>query len=106
MRSAILLRIAARSAGAVLPQASLRLVRGVERQLDIGGLRAGDLADRLAGDRAEIVEILAVDRGHPIAADEIVVAGPQGYPRIQGLDDLVKHEIPPKNHCCLFFRQF
>ena len=52
----------------------LGLMRGVERELDIGGLRAGDLADRLAGDRADIVEIIAVDRRHPFAADEILVA--------------------------------
>ena len=73
----------------------LRLVRGVEGELDVGGLRAGDLADRLAGDGADIVEILAGDRRDPFAADEIVVAGAQGYPRVQGLDDLVEHGILP-----------
>ena len=73
----------------------LGLVRGVEGKLDIGGLRAGDLADRLAGDRADIVEIVAVDRRHPFAADEILVAGPQRHAGIQGLDDLVKHTVLP-----------
>ena len=69
----------------------LRLVRGVERKLDIGGLRARDLAHRLAGDRADIVEILAIDRRHPFAADEVVVTRAHGDARIQGLDDLVQH---------------
>ena len=95
MRSAILLRISARLAGAVLPQELLGLMGGVERKLDIGGLRTGDLTHRLAGDGADIVEILAVDRRDPFAADEIVVAIAQGDPRIQGLDDLVQHDILP-----------
>ena len=73
----------------------LRLVGGVERKLDIAGLRTGDLTHRLAGDGADIVEILAVDRRDPFAADEIVVAIAQGDPRIQGLDDLVQHDILP-----------
>ena len=42
---------------------------------------------------------LPVDRRHPFAADEIVVAGPQGHARVQGLDDLVQHGIPPINIC-------
>jgi hypothetical protein len=54
-------------------------MRRVERKLDIGGLRAGDLAYGLAGDRADIVEIAAGDRRHPLAADEILVAGPQRH---------------------------
>ncbi len=73
----------------------LGLMGGVERKLDIGGLRTGDLTHRLAGDGADIVEILAVDGRDPFAADEIVVAIAQGDPRIQGLDDLVKHDILP-----------
>ena len=73
----------------------LGLMRGVERKLDIGGLRAGDLADRLAGDRADIVEIVAVDRRHPFAADEIVVTRAQRHAGIQSLDDLVKHTVLP-----------
>ncbi len=73
----------------------LRLMRRVERKLDVGRLRAGDLAHRLAGDRADIVEILAGDRRYPFAADEILVAGPHGHARVQGLDDLVQHEILP-----------
>ena len=57
----------------------LRLMRRVERKLDIGGLRTRDLAYGLAGDRADIVEIAAVDRRHPLAANEILVAGPQRH---------------------------
>ena len=51
MRSAILLRITARSAADVLPQAGRGGVRGVERLLDVGLVGAGHLAERLAGDR-------------------------------------------------------
>jgi hypothetical protein len=66
-------------------------MRGIERKLDVGGLRACDLAYRLAGDRADIFEVAAADRSDPFAADKILVAGPQRYARIQGLDDLVQH---------------
>ena len=68
-----------------------RLMRGVERKLDIRGLRARDLAYGLAGDRADIVEVAAGDRRHPSATDEILVAGPQRHAGIQGLDDLMQH---------------
>ena len=44
----------------------LRLVRGVERKLDIGGLRARDLAHGLAGDRADVVEVIARRQERPI----------------------------------------
>ena len=73
----------------------LRLMRGIERKLDIGGLRARDLADGLAGNRADIVEIIVFDRRHPCAADEIVVTRAQRHPRIQRLDDLMKHTVLP-----------
>ena len=52
----------------------LGLVRGVERQLDVGGGGAGHRAELLAGDRARIVKILAFNGSDPFAADEIVVA--------------------------------
>ena len=35
------------------------------------------------------------DRRHPLAADEIVVARAQRHPRIQSLDDLMKHTVLP-----------
>ncbi len=41
----------------------LRGMRGIERELYVLGAGACDLADRLAGDRANIVEILPLDRG-------------------------------------------
>ena len=47
---------------------------GVERELDVGRRGAGNLAEPLTGDRARVVEILALDRRDPFAADEIVVA--------------------------------
>ena len=74
----------------------LRLMRRVERKLDIGGLRTRDLAYGLAGDRADIVEVIAPDRSDPFAADKILVAGPQRYAGIQGLDDLVQHGRLPR----------
>ena len=52
----------------------LGLMRGIERELDVGRRGAGDLTEPLAGDRARIVEILAFDRRDPFSADEIVVA--------------------------------
>ena len=72
--SAILFRRRARSAGGVLPQAVLGLVGGVERELDVLGGRAGDLAERLAGDGREVGEVLALDGRDPLAADKVVVA--------------------------------
>ncbi len=45
----------------------------VERQLDVGRRGAWDRAQLLAGDRARIVEVAPLDRGDPLAADEIVV---------------------------------
>jgi len=53
----------------------LRLVRGVKRKLDACGLRANNLAYRLAGDRADILEVTAVDGSDPLAADEVLIAG-------------------------------
>ena len=47
MRSAILLRICARSAGLVLAPGVLGGVRGVERGLDVLGVGARDLANWL-----------------------------------------------------------
>ena len=41
--------------------------------------------------------------GDPFAADEIVVAGPQGYPRVQRLDNLVKHGVLPRTWAAFFF---
>jgi hypothetical protein len=48
MRSAILFRTLARSAWRRLAPGVLGGVRGVERELDVLGGRAGDLAERLA----------------------------------------------------------
>ncbi len=64
----------------------LGLVGGVERQFDVLGGRAGDTGQDLAGDRRQIVEIFAADRGDPLAANEVVelrldqiLAGEIGY---------------------------
>ena len=65
MRSAILLRIFARSVVDVLPQAALRLVRGIKCQLHIGGGRPRNLAEHLAGHRRCVIEILLVHVATP-----------------------------------------
>jgi len=46
-------------------------VGGVEREIDVGGAGARDLAQLDAGDRTQIVEIAALDRGDKFAADEL-----------------------------------
>jgi len=50
-------------------------MRGVERELDVLGGGARGLGVVLAVDRRDHVEILTLDRRHPLAADEVVVAG-------------------------------
>ena len=50
------------------------LVRGVERQVDVGLFTARDLAEHLASDGGDVVEVLAVHWGDPVAADVVVVA--------------------------------
>jgi len=52
-----------------------RSVGGIERQLDVGGVRAGGFGVNLAIDRGDDVEVLPLDRGRPLAADEVVVLG-------------------------------
>src|SRR5664279_4082556 len=51
------------------------LVRGVQRQLDIFLRRPGDLAERLAVHRGDVLEVHTLDRGDTLAADPVVVAG-------------------------------
>src|SRR5699024_2608070 len=52
-----------------------RLVRGVECELDVLSGAGRDLREGLSGDRAGILEIVALDRRHPLTADEVLVAG-------------------------------
>ena len=47
----------------------------VESLFDVFGRGTGDLADRLAVDRAAIGKILAFQRGDPSAADEVFIFG-------------------------------
>ena len=51
----------------------LRRVGGVEGQLHVFGGRSCDFAEGLAVDRADVRHVLALDRRHPLAADEVVV---------------------------------
>jgi hypothetical protein len=46
----------------------------VERALDVLGIGARDLAERLARDRRDVLEVLAARRRDPLAADVVSVA--------------------------------
>src|SRR5579863_3228203 len=59
---------------------------GVDRQLDILGLGAGYLTDRLAGGGGNVVEVAPLDRRDPAAADEILIAAVQGNRTLKGLE--------------------
>jgi hypothetical protein len=48
-------------------------VGGVERAVDIGGVRAWDLAEDLAGDRGDVVKVFAGGRGYPLATDVVLI---------------------------------
>ncbi len=62
------------------PPGVFRSVRGVESGLDVRSVGAGDLADRLAGDRRDVVEIFAGFGGLPFAADVVLVPlGERGF---------------------------
>jgi hypothetical protein len=52
----------------------LRGVRGVERGLDVAGIRTGHLTQFEAVDRRGVVEVPAGEWRRPLPADEIVVA--------------------------------
>ena len=66
---------------------------GVERQLDVFGGRAGGLGVDLAVDRRDDVEVLALDRGDPLAADEVVVLGLVGDLGAGGAGGCVEHVV-------------
>ena len=51
-------------------------VGGIQCQLDILGGGTGNLGVGLAVDRGDHVEVLTLDRGNPLAADEILVNDP------------------------------
>jgi hypothetical protein len=72
-----------------------RLVGRVERQFDVGGRGARHRAELLARDRTRIVEVASFDRGHPFAADEIVVAVPDQDLFGHFLNRLMIHGILP-----------
>jgi hypothetical protein len=46
----------------------------IQRLFDVVLVGAGDLADRLSGNRRRVLEIAAVDRLHPLPADEVAIA--------------------------------
>ncbi len=79
MRSAILFRILARSAGEVLPQASLALCAASSASSMSSACERAISQTVLPVIGRDVVEIAALDRRDPFAADEIVVAGPQRH---------------------------
>ena len=100
MRSAILLRMRARSAGEVLPQASLAawaassaisMSSAVERATSQSGWPVIGVGLR---------EVLAAHRRHPLAADEVVVLRPDDDALLQLLERLMNHRMPPTSSRC------
>ena len=63
--------------------AILRGMGGVQRKIDVAGIRSRDFADHLAIDRGYIVEIASGARRGPFSADEVVIAGGKG--RLQSI---------------------
>ena len=55
--------------------AALLRWRGIERELDVFGRGARRLAEHLASDGRDVVEVLPLDGRHPFAIDEVVVLG-------------------------------
>jgi hypothetical protein len=70
------IRIVGALGGAGLAPGVLGGVGGVQRLFDVGGVRARDLAQLLAVDRREVVEIAAGDGGDPFAADDSCRSAP------------------------------
>ncbi len=58
-----------------LAPAGERLMGGIQRQLDIGGVGAGDLAEYFAIHRRDVFKVAAGARSHPLTTDEVVVTG-------------------------------
>ena len=82
-----------RSATGGLAPGVFGLVGGVERQFDIGGGRARDLAKLGAGDRAQVVEVAALHRLDELAADEIAVTGANEMLFGDFIQRLLEHDV-------------
>ena len=96
MRSAILFRMTARSAGEVLPQAGAAACAASSAFSMSASVGARDLAERLPGDRRRVLEVLPAGRRHPLAADEVVVSRFEGHQRVGGARAGVDgHRVPP-----------
>jgi hypothetical protein len=77
-------------------------MRGVEGELDVLGRRAGDLAEDLAGDRRDVLEVALELRLDVGAADEVVVAALIGDLGAGGVGTSVSHGcllVPGDEHC-------
>src|SRR5450631_352202 len=61
-------------------------MRGIDRELDVLGLGAGDLADDLPGGGRDIVKVATLGGRHPLAADEILVTAAQRNRALKGLE--------------------
>ena len=51
---------------------------GVDSQVNVCFLTAGDLAEDLTGDRGDVVHVFAIDGRDPLAADVVVIALSEG----------------------------
>ncbi|MNL14232.1 hypothetical protein D3C87_1351630 [compost metagenome] len=67
-------QVAALSDAGLAP-AGKGLVGGIQRQLYVGGVGSGHLAEHPAIHRRDVLEIAAGAGGHPVATDEVVVTG-------------------------------
>jgi hypothetical protein len=70
-------------------------VRRVEGELDVVAGGGRHLAERLTRHRRDVLEVLALDRLAPLAADEVLVAWREPHERAVGIGDLIhRHRTP------------
>ncbi len=69
---------------------------GVQRQVDVLGGGAGNLAEHPAVHRADVVEVLTFDRRHPLAADVVFVAFVEGDHRPFAAGIVIDHVGTPR----------
>ncbi len=74
-----------------------RLMRRIERQLDIFSRRTGDLANLLTGDRRHVGKVLAAHGRNPLPTDEIVIARLDDLPAFELIHSYMLHtSFPPE----------
>ncbi|MNO98365.1 hypothetical protein D3C76_901100 [compost metagenome] len=75
-------------------------VRGVQGQVDVLGSGAWEFGNRLAIDRRAVGEVLATQRWHKRAADEIAIAGFEGHDSAWRSGLCVDHAEPLRVDAC------